>query len=100
MEDLTGVNMFPYFHNFTGSSNLSQIKIPSSAGKVTIGSQDQKLYVAQNGATDGQAPPANRSFIPKDNIKEFKMGRGYNRSDSLFVCCQTGSGNISIILEE
>ena len=100
MEDLKGINLFPHFHNFTASSNMTEIVLPDSAKKISIGSNVQALYIAQNGASDGGSVPTNKAFIPKSNYLPIAMGRGYNRSNSLFVATQTGSAEVSIILEE
>ena len=100
MEDLKAINLFPHFHNFTASSNMTQVVIPDSAKRVSVGSNVQALYIAQNGATDGGSVPTHKGFIPKSNYLPINMGRGYNRSESIYIATQTGSAEVSIILEE
>tara|TARA_B100000686_G_scaffold350923_1_gene448214 strand:+ start:1765 stop:2070 length:306 start_codon:yes stop_codon:yes gene_type:complete len=100
MEDLKTIGTFPYFHNFTASSNTTQITIPKGCRKVSIGSEDKKLYYCRNGATDGGSLPSNYSFVPKDNMVTISMGRGRNIDYNLYVCSSSGSATVSIVLQE
>ena len=99
MEDLSTVSTFPHFHNFTASSNTTQITLPTNCNAISIGSDAKALYVARNGASDGGTVPTNKAFIPKSNYLVINLGRGFNRDGNLYVACQSGSGEISIILE-
>ena len=58
MEDLSLVSTFPYFHNFTASTNSTKILLPDSARVITAGSEDEALYISQAGSTEGSAPPS------------------------------------------
>ena len=100
MEDLKTIGVFPYFHNFTASSNTTQITIPRGCRKVSIGSEDKKLYLCRNGATDGGSVPSNKVFIPKGNYLALSMGRGRNIDFNLYVASSSGSADVSVILEE
>jgi hypothetical protein len=100
MENLRTISTYPHFHNFTASSNTTQIQIPRNCRKVTIGSDQQALFLCRNGATDGGSVPTNKAFIPKSNYITIAMGRGSNIDYNLYVASQTGSANVSIILEE
>tara|TARA_R110000744_G_scaffold17257_2_gene46925 strand:+ start:222 stop:527 length:306 start_codon:yes stop_codon:yes gene_type:complete len=100
MENITGDILFPYFYNFTVTANMTQIKIPNSARRVTIGSQDHQLYLATNGAADGESPPTHKAFIPKSNYLSINMGRGNNRNSYIYVSSAATSAEVSLILEE
>ena len=99
MEDLSLVSTFPYFHNFTASTNSTKILLPDSAKVVTAGSEDEALYISQAGSTEGSAPPSNKGFIPKANYMPIKMGRGNLRQNDIYVAAKTGTPDVSIILE-
>ena len=100
--DLRSVETLPHFQTQTSlpSSTTTEIKLPPEAGKITIGSETSVIYVYQNGATDGGAPPTDFSFIPSGNIMSIKLGRGRTRAQSVFVAAKTGTPTLHIILEE
>lgn len=101
MEDLTAANIYPYIYVFSADDDATtEIKLPSAANRITVGSANKALYIAQNGATDGGSPPANKAFIPTANYLQLRIGRGTNRTESIFVSSQSGSANVTIILEE
>lgn len=100
MEDLTTKSEFPYFWNFDCNTTLTKVLIPQTARIVKIGSKQSALYVCRNGATEGESPPVHKAFIPKSNYLPFNMGRGSNRINELFICSQSGSANVSLILTE
>ena len=100
MEDLSKKNIFPYCHNFTANTDLTQITLPDNAKTVNIGSEDQKLFFVVNGGTDGGSIPTNKGFIPKNNYFQIKMGRGYNRTNDIFVASRGGTAEVSIIMFE
>lgn len=100
MEDLKRIGTFPYFHTFTASSSTTQISIPRACRKVSIGSEEKKLYLCRNGATDGGSLPDHYQFIPKDNMLPINMGRGNNIDFNLYVASSTGSAKVHIILME
>lgn len=99
--DLSNVSTFPHYRTFTAShTTATEIILPRNCRKVEIGSEAQKIYVAQNGAVDGQPIPNNKFFIPKDNAKSINIGQGAERIDSLFVQLSGGSGDVHIELSE
>lgn len=100
MEDLTTKREFPNFYNFNVGTTLTKVKIPQSARIIKVGSEDTALYVCREGATEGQAPPTHKAFIPKNNYLPINFGRGSNRINELFVCSKTGSADVSLILTE
>jgi len=99
-EDLRTISTFPHFHNFTGSTSLTEIKLPEACNRVLIGSLTYPLFVVQNGGTDGGSVPSNKGFIPKSNYIELAIGTGLEAVQSLYVAIQSGSGEISVILQE
>ena len=87
------------------STTVVEIKIPTSAGQISVGSPDDKIFVyAYNGLGDADAKPGanvNSGFVVKDNYLPLKIGRGTTRRDSIFVALDTaGSGKVHVILEE
>ena len=98
-ENLKGVNEFPYYKTIAVDTTTTEILLPSEARVITIGSETLTVYVSQNGATDGEAVPANRIFIPSNNLLPIRLGVGLQRKN-IFVSAKTGSGNVNIQLEE
>ena len=99
--DLTSHNEFPYFHNFTaGDASITEIKLPDTCSRVSVGSQSKALYVTANDATDGGAIPTHRAFIPAANYLTLQVGSGLERICCVFVASQSGNANVSVILEE
>lgn len=100
MEDLRSISTFPHFHNFTAGSTLTEIKIPEACTSLYIGCSTDPLWIVQNGGTDGGSVPTNRGFVPKTNYMELFIGIGLEAVQSVYVASQTGSGSVSIILQE
>ena len=96
-EDLRSMTTFPDFWNFTGNEDTTEIKLPDMLRAVSVGSQTKDLYICTSGATDGQAPPAHKGFIPKDNYMRLEMG--VTPKTSIFVAVTSGTGEISVVLE-
>ena len=90
---------YPLYKNFTATTATVEIKVPSSARTIKIGSPTHDIYHCQNGATDGGTVPTNRGFAPANNYVPLRLGIGRERK-SVFVAVQSGSGEISVILEE
>lgn len=99
-ETIPTPRFFPYFHNFTAGTTTTEINLPSQTRSVTVGSASAALFVALNGATDGGSIPLHRAFIPSGNYISFKLGRNREKPRSIFIAGQTGSSEVSIILEE
>lgn len=100
-EDLSSKNEFPYYHNFTaGDSATTEILLPSSCSRISIGSQSKALWVCRNGCTDGGSIPTNKGFVPSANYLSLQIGKGLERSSSIFVASQSGNAEVSVILED
>ena len=100
-EDLRSANIYPHIHVFTASdSTTTEIQLPSEANRITVGSSNKALFICQNGASDGGSIPSNKAFVPSANYLQFKIGRGKNRADSIFIASQSGSATVTLILEE
>ena len=100
-EDLTGQNVFPYFHNFTAlDSETTEIKLPSTCSRISIGSQSKALYICRNDASDGGSVPSKKGFVPSSNYLSLQIGKGLERTGSIFIASQSGSADVSVILEE
>lgn len=97
--DLRNVNSFPYYKTISVDTSTTEIKLPSEARTITIGSETLIVYICQNGATDGGVVPTDRIFVPSNNIKPVKLGIGLQRTN-IFVSAKSGSGNVNIELTE
>ena len=98
--DLRGINKFPHCAVIAATTNAHEIKLPSQAAQVTIGCQTAICLFGQNNQTDATSMGAANMFVPSGNILTVKIGRGTSRAESVFVAMPTGTGNISVILEE
>lgn len=99
-EDLRGVETFPYLKAISASTSAVEIQLPSQCNQVTAGSDSAAIYLGQNGCTDGGALPADKIFIPSNNLLAVKLGRGNSRASSLFIATGTGTATAYILLEE
>ena len=99
-ENLKGVNKYPYFANVSVNTNTLEIQLPPSARFFTVGSEDKKIYIAQNVATDNGSLPANYAFVPAGNMMQLRIGVGLENPASVFIACSTGTGTAHIIIEE
>lgn len=101
-QDLRSLNVYPAFKTFTIADNAcTEIQLPSAANQVSIGCEGTKIYMAQNGYSEGDdIDTANNAFIPASNFIVLRLGKGKNRASSIFV--QSSSGNVKchVILEE
>jgi hypothetical protein len=101
-QDLRSLNVYPAFKTFTIADNAcTEIQLPSAANQVSIGCEGTKIYMAQNGYTEGDdIDTDDNAFIPASNFLIIKLGKGKNRASSIFV--QSSSGNVKchVILEE
>ena len=97
--DLRSINTFPHFHIFNADITMTEIQLPSEVKTISIGSESKTLKIGQNGCTDGGAAPSNFGFVPSGNYLSLKVGIGLQRA-SVFVAVKSGTGDVSIILEE
>lgn len=96
------INVYPAFKTFTvGDSACDEIILPSACNQVSVGCDGTKIYIAQNGYEDGDDIDTNdNAFIPASNFLIIKLGKGKNRTNSLFVQSSSGNVKIHVILEE
>ena len=100
-EDLSGQNVFPYFYNFVApDTSTTEIKLPSSCSRISIGAQSKALFVCRNNATDGGTIPTHKGFVPSSNYLTLQIGKGLERTSSIFIASQSGNADVSVILEE
>jgi hypothetical protein len=99
-ENLRGVQYLPYFKKVAVDTAMLEIQLPPSARFFTVGSEDKKIYVAQNDATDGGALPTNYAFVPAGNMMQLRIAVGLENRGSIFIACSTGTGDAHIIIEE
>ena len=102
IQDLQSLNVYPAFKTFTvGDSSCDEIKLPSACNQVSIGCDGTKIYIAQNGYEHGDDIDTNdNAFIPSANFLIIRLGKGKNRSNSLFVQSSSGNVKVHVILEE
>ena len=102
--DLRDTTKFPRTATTAATAaNVVEIQIPVQAGKISISSETDIVYVfGYDGLADNAATPTtNYQFIPQNNILEMLVGRGSTRRTSIFVAFKSSStGTISITVEE
>ena len=104
--DLRDTTKFPRTATLAANAaTMVEIKIPTSAGQISIGSTVDKVFIyAYDGLADGDTKPGsdvNAAFVIANNYLPLKVGRGTTRRESIFVAFDTsGSGKINVILEE
>lgn len=96
------INVYPAFKTFTvGDSACDEIVLPSACNQVSVGCDGTKIFIAQNGYEDGDdIDTTDNAFIPASNFLIIKLGKGKNRTNSLFVQSSSGNVKIHVILEE
>ena len=102
IRDLQSLNVYPAFKTFTvGDATCDEIKLPSACNQVSIGCDGTKIYLAQNGYEHGDDIDTNdNAFIPASNFLIIRLGKGKNRTNSLFVQSSSGNVKVHVILEE
>lgn len=100
--DLRPLSVYPAFKTFTvGDSGCDEILLPSACNQVSIGCDGTKIYIAQNGYSDTDDIDTNdNAFVPASNFLIIRLGKGKNRSSSLFVQSSSGNVKVHVILEE
>ena len=101
-EDYRSVRSFPSFKNFTGAVKWTEVKLPSNCSRVQVGSTGA-LWVSSDGtdnATVGTQGNTPKGFVVANNYLMFNIGRGSTRDSVIYVAAQSGTPNISIIMEE
>lgn len=94
------LNRYPIIRTFSASTSNTEIEIPSTANYMTIQSPDHKIFISFDGE-DGGAPSAHRINVVSGGSVEFKLGRGYNRSNSVYIATESSSSaDINLIFEE
>jgi hypothetical protein len=100
--DLSNTNKYPYIKRVSITSTAQEITIPAAATRISIGSS-AALYFANEG-DDGDAfggvGIANYAFIPANNILAIDMETGRQSNRKLLVGTQSGSADLSIIIEK
>lgn len=96
------INVYPAFKTFTvGDASCDEIILPSACNQVSVGCDSTKIFIAQNGyENEDDISASDNAFIPASNFLIIKLGKGKNRTNSLFVQSSSGSVKIHVILEE
>ena len=101
-EDYTTINSFPKVKLFTCSTDASkctEIKLPSTANIVELGSESGKIYWSDSGVDDG-AISSDKAFIIQNNYLPIYIGTGKQRINSVFVIGASAEAAITVILRE
>lgn len=98
MEDFRSIRQFPSFKNFTGSTTWTEIKLPSNCNRIQVGSTSA-LYISNVGE-DGGTVGTHKGFIVSSNYLTVSIGKGATRDSVIYVAGQSGTPDISIIMEE
>lgn len=99
MLDLSSETNYPIIKTLSATANLSQIRLPNRARRFTVGSNTGAIWL-QNHGIEGQAPGAHKLFIVTNGYMQFFMGRGKDRYLDMYVAMQSGTGTITIIVED
>ena len=102
VRDYQALNVYPAFKTFTvGDAACDEILLPSACNQVSIGCDGTKIYLAQNGYEHGDdIDTDDNAFIPASNFLIIRLGKGKNRTNSLFVQSSSGNVKVHVILEE
>jgi hypothetical protein len=101
MSEAIQADKYPFFFNFTASTTTTEVQLPNTCRRVTIGCENHKLYISRNGATDGGSLTSNRAFVPSGNYITLSLGKGKERAESIFISTSgAGSADVSLVLEE
>lgn len=100
--DLQSLSIYPAFKTATiTASACTEILLPSACNQVSIGCDGTKIYLAQNGYSEGDdISSGDNAFIPASNFLIIRLGKGKNRSSSLYVQSSSGNVTLHVILEE
>lgn len=99
--DLKSLDTYPVIKNITVVQTWLEIKLPSKAFNLTLGSDDQDLFVSFTGTDGGSLVGVDKAFIKRDGYLSITRGRGSNQHTSIFVAVATGStATVVLILEE
>ena len=99
--DLKGQDTYPVIKNITAVQTWVEILLPSKAFTITIGSDDQDLFVSFTGTDGGSLAGVDKAFIKRDGYLSITRGRGTNQHSSIFVAVATGTtATVIVILEE
>jgi hypothetical protein len=100
--DYQSINIYPAFKTFTvGDAACDEILLPSACNQVSVGCESTKIYIAQNGYTEGDdIDTTDNAFVPASNFLIMKLGKGKNRTSSIFIQSSSGNVKVHVILEE
>ena len=100
-QDYRSLDTFPAIKTFTANNSACvEIQLPSDCNQITLASDGHKFFVGQQGQTDNQALTADKFFVLKDEKFIMRIGKGRNRSSSIFVQSSNATDEISVMLEE
>ena len=99
--DLKNLDTYPIIKNVTAVQTWLEIILPSKAFTITLGSDDQDLFVSFTGTDGGSLVGVDKAFIKRDGYLSITRGRGTNQHVSIFVAVATGTtATVVLILEE
>jgi hypothetical protein len=99
--DLSDTNAYPRIKRVSITAAAQQITLPRDCTKITFGSPSA-LYWANEGA-DGDVfdvDITDYSFVPANNLLTINMEVGRQSNRVLLIGTQSGTGNLSIIVEK
>jgi hypothetical protein len=98
--DYRSENLYPIVKTFTATQTATEVQIPKTCLKVTIGCEQHEIYWSQVGE-DGQLLGANKAFIDGGAYMQVTLGRGKNRSSSIYIATKSSSSAlVTLIFEE
>tara|TARA_R110002110_G_scaffold332075_4_gene543133 strand:- start:13465 stop:13767 length:303 start_codon:yes stop_codon:yes gene_type:complete len=97
--DLRSFNEYPGVRVFSANTINTEVILPVSSKKLTVSCESHKFYVAFEGV-DSDPPSAHKITMPAGSFISFDLGRGANRSLSVFLAIHSTSSDITLIFEE
>lgn len=98
--DLRATNLYPIVKTFTANQTATQVLLPKTARKITIGCEQHEIFFSQIG-TDGVVLGADKAFITGGAYLQIDLGKGSNRSNALYIATKSSSSAlVTLIFEE
>ncbi len=98
--DLRSSNLYPSVKVFTANQLATEVLLPKTANKVTIGCEQHEIHWSTVG-TDGIALGADKAYIDGGAYMQLSLGKGYNRSNAIYIATKSAStATVILIFEE
>lgn len=98
--DLQSSNTYPKVKVFTANQTATEIKLPKTARKVTIGCDQHEIHWSDTG-TDGVILGNDKVPLPAGSYMQVHLAKGRNRSPNIYIATKSSSSaDVVLIFEE